>query len=88
MSQYHTIYDIAELLQCSDDQVRKLIAAGELATISLSMPGSKRNCVRISQHQLDAFLAARILYHPDAHSFHGKRFPENSPKLLNSGSLK
>ena len=59
MTRYHTIYDIAELLQCSDDQVRKLIAVGELATISLAMPGSKRQCIRISQQQLDAFIESR-----------------------------
>ncbi|MEE2938532.1 MAG: helix-turn-helix domain-containing protein [Planctomycetota bacterium] len=64
MSQYYTIYDVAELLQVSDDQVRKLISAGELATISLSMPGSKRNCVRISQHQLDAFIDSRTMASP------------------------
>ncbi len=64
MTRYQTIYDIAELLQCSDDQVRKLIAAGELAIISLSMPGSKRNCVRISQHQLDAFIDSRTMAKP------------------------
>ena len=64
MSRYFTIYDVAELLQVSDDQVRKLISAGELATISLSMPGSKRHCVRISQHQLDAFIDSRTMAKP------------------------
>jgi len=59
MSQFFTISNVAELLQVSDDQVRKLIAAGEIPTVSLSMPGSKRNCVRISQQQLDAFIDSR-----------------------------
>lgn len=59
MSQYYTIFDVAESLKCSDDQVRKLIAVGELATISLAMPGSKRQCIRISQQQLDAFIESR-----------------------------
>lgn len=59
MSQYYTIVDVAESLKCSDDQVRKLIAVGELATISLAMPGSKRQCIRISQKQLDAFIESR-----------------------------
>ena len=59
MSQYYTIFDVAESLKCSDDQVRKLIAVGELATISLAMPGSKRQCIRISQQLLDAFIESR-----------------------------
>lgn len=61
MPKYYTIYDLAELLQCSDDQVRKLIRVGELATISISMPGSKHKCVRVSQQHLDAFIELRTV---------------------------
>lgn len=77
MSRYYTIYDVAELLQVSDDQVRKLISAGELATISLSMPGSKRNCVRISQRQLDAFIDSRTM----ARTQSGGKSPDTMAQL-------
>ena len=69
MSQhYYTTFDVAELLQISDDQVRKLITLGELATISLAMPGSKRRCVRISQQQFDDFIESRTVEAANASS--------------------
>ena len=53
-----TVQDIAAELQCSDDDVRALIRAGELRTVACGIrPG------RVPRHELEAY-QRRIAHRP------------------------
>ena len=49
-----TVHELAAELQCSEDEVRELIRAGELRTVACGIrPG------RVPRHEIDAYLRRR-----------------------------
>lgn len=58
MSIYFTINEVAERLNCSDDQVRILIANRDLPCVNIGS-GKTRRCIRVSQEALNGFIESR-----------------------------
>jgi hypothetical protein len=54
-----TIPEVQALLRCSENFVRTLIADGELSTVDISRPGSRKSKTRVPEDVARAFLARR-----------------------------
>jgi excisionase family DNA binding protein len=49
----------ADRLGCSENHIYRLIAAGELDAIDIAQPGARKAKTRVSEANLDAYIAAR-----------------------------
>jgi excisionase family DNA binding protein len=54
----HTPEHAAELLECSENHVRRLIASGALPAVDIAQPGSRRPKTRIRDADLAAYIDA------------------------------
>lgn len=59
----HTIPEVADLLRVSDVHVYRLIDAGELPTVDISVPGSKRSKRRVRAADLNEYLKRASAHH-------------------------
>jgi excisionase family DNA binding protein len=55
-----TIPDAAAALSCCDNHVYRLIAAGELPTVDISQPGSRKPKTRVPETALTAYIEGRM----------------------------
>src|SRR5271165_3214840 len=52
----HTIPATADLLECSEAHVYRLISAGVLAVVDIAMPGSRRSKTRVRDDSVNAYI--------------------------------
>jgi excisionase family DNA binding protein len=52
----HSVLKAAEILDCSDMHVYRLVAAGELRAVDIGSPGSRRPKTRIRSDDLAAYI--------------------------------
>jgi Helix-turn-helix domain len=55
----HTVPQTADLLECSEAHVYRLIASGDLAVTDISLPGSRRSKTRIPDDSVTAYIDAK-----------------------------
>lgn len=55
----NTIPRTGEKLDCSENHVYRLIAAGELEAVDIAVPGSRRTKLRISDEEIARYIQTR-----------------------------
>lgn len=60
MMKLHKLTAVQEILDCSDDQVDKLIKSGDLVAVNIGV-GQRRRCLRVTDNELQAFLERRTI---------------------------
>ena len=48
----------AELLECSENHIRRLVASGALTAVDVAQPGARRSKMRIREDHLAAYINA------------------------------
>ena len=59
MSTLLTIPEVADELKLAPNTVYKMIAAGDLRAVDMSVPGARKSKTRIRRDDLEAFVEAR-----------------------------
>ena len=77
---YCRISEVAEYLDVSQDQARKLIDTGQIEAISVHVEGASRQCIRVSSDALRVFIDSRKVAKPSIQNRKRRGAANSEPK--------